>query len=205
MLDTGEQLTVPDEFSEEEKKSGYVWRQLMAGAIAGSVSRTGAAPLDRLKVFRQVSSSHSLVSLIQTIDDTFKLSLELWFVELKGSFGHWCFMQTNLNALPFQVQGSSDFKGNALSGFQYMLKEGGLWSLWRGNGINVLKIAPETAIKFTAYEQVERVIHFLSLLFVLSPCIFSSFHAFVSILPSWFCMSWCYYLHFHPLTLMVCH
>ncbi|KAM8878423.1 mitochondrial adenyl nucleotide antiporter SLC25A24 isoform 3-T4 [Spinachia spinachia] len=54
MLDIGEQLTVPDDFTEEEKKSGYVWRQLMAGAFAGSVSRTGTAPLDRLKVFRQV-------------------------------------------------------------------------------------------------------------------------------------------------------
>lgn len=55
MLDMGEQLTVPDEFSEEEKKSGHVWRQLMAGAMAGSLSRTGTAPLDRLKVFLQVS------------------------------------------------------------------------------------------------------------------------------------------------------
>uniref|UniRef100_UPI0037E894AD mitochondrial adenyl nucleotide antiporter SLC25A24 isoform X2 n=1 Tax=Semicossyphus pulcher TaxID=241346 RepID=UPI0037E894AD len=108
MLDLGEQLTVPDEFTEEEKKSGYVWRQLMAGAMAGSVSRTGTAPLDRLKVFRQ-------------------------------------------------VHGSIDFKGNVLSGFQYMIKEGGLQSLWRGNGINVLKIAPETAIKFTAYEQIKNV------------------------------------------------
>ncbi|XP_071359910.1 mitochondrial adenyl nucleotide antiporter SLC25A23-like isoform X2 [Trachinotus anak] len=108
MLDIGEQLTVPDEFSEEEKKSGYVWRQLMAGAMAGSVSRTGTAPLDRLKVFRQ-------------------------------------------------VHGSSDFKGNVLSSFQSMVKEGGLRSLWRGNGINVLKIAPETAIKFTAYEQIKSV------------------------------------------------
>lgn len=58
MVDIGEQLTVPDEFSEEEKKSGFVWRQLMAGAIAGSVSRTGTAPLDRLKVFRQVRLVH---------------------------------------------------------------------------------------------------------------------------------------------------
>lgn len=106
MVDIGEQLTVPDEFSEEEKKSGFVWRQLMAGAMAGSVSRTGTAPLDRLKVFRQ-------------------------------------------------VHGSSDFKGNVLSNFQTMVKEGGIWSLWRGNGINVLKIAPETAIKFAAYEQIK--------------------------------------------------
>ncbi|KAM9363362.1 mitochondrial adenyl nucleotide antiporter SLC25A24 [Symphorus nematophorus] len=108
MLDIGEQLTVPDEFSEEEKKSGYAWRQLMAGAMAGSVSRTGTAPLDRIKVFRQ-------------------------------------------------VHGSTDFKGNVRSSFQYMVKEGGLQSLWRGNGMNVLKIGPETAIKFTAYEQIKKV------------------------------------------------
>ncbi|XP_023815438.1 calcium-binding mitochondrial carrier protein SCaMC-3-like isoform X1 [Oryzias latipes] len=109
MLDTGEQLTVPDEFSEEEKKSGFVWRQLMAGAMAGSVSRTGTAPLDRLKVFRQ-------------------------------------------------VHGSSDFSGSMLSSFKHMLREGGASSLWRGNGVNVLKLAPETAIKFTAYEKVKSLI-----------------------------------------------
>ncbi|XP_028305863.1 calcium-binding mitochondrial carrier protein SCaMC-3-like isoform X2 [Gouania willdenowi] len=109
MLDIGEQLTVPDDFSEEEKKSGYVWRQLLAGAMAGSVSRTGTAPLDRIKVFRQ-------------------------------------------------VHGSSDVRGSVKNSFNFMLKEGGPWSLWRGNGVNVLKIAPETAIKFTAYEQIKNII-----------------------------------------------
>lgn len=39
-----------------------------------------------------------------------------------------------------------------------MINEGGIGGLWRGNGINVIKIAPESAIKFAAYEQVKRLI-----------------------------------------------
>uniref|UniRef100_A0A8C9RMB6 Solute carrier family 25 member 23a n=2 Tax=Scleropages formosus TaxID=113540 RepID=A0A8C9RMB6_SCLFO len=109
MLDIGEHLTVPDEFSEQERKSGFVWRQLMAGAMAGSVSRTGTAPLDRLKVF-------------------------------------------------LQVHGSASGKVSVLKGLREMVREGGLTALWRGNGINVLKIAPETAIKFLAYEQIKWLI-----------------------------------------------
>uniref|UniRef100_A0A8C9RPZ5 Solute carrier family 25 member 23b n=1 Tax=Scleropages formosus TaxID=113540 RepID=A0A8C9RPZ5_SCLFO len=105
MFDIGEHLTVPDEFSERERRSGVVWRQLMAGAMAGAVSRTGTAPLDRLKVFLQVGIP----------SNTRRISL--W------------------------------------SGLRGMVHEGGVRSLWRGNGTNVLKIAPESAIKFMAYEQ----------------------------------------------------
>ncbi|XP_078114570.1 mitochondrial adenyl nucleotide antiporter SLC25A24 [Sander vitreus] len=109
VLDIGDSLSIPDEFTEEEKTTGMWWKQLSAGAMAGAVSRTGTAPLDRMKVFMQVHSSKSnQISLV--------------------------------------------------GGFKQMLKEGGLMSLWRGNGINVLKIAPETAIKFMAYEQFKKLL-----------------------------------------------
>ncbi|XP_046894891.1 calcium-binding mitochondrial carrier protein SCaMC-3b [Hypomesus transpacificus] len=106
MFDIGEHLTIPDEFSERERRSGLVWRQLVAGAMAGAVSRTGTAPLDRLKVF-------------------------------------------------LQVHGSSSRGINIWTGLKGMVQEGGVRALWRGNGINVLKIAPESAIKFMAYEQIK--------------------------------------------------
>lgn len=84
-----------------------LWKHLLAGAVAGAVSRTCTAPLDRLKVFLQVRGAE--------------------FASL-----NFCFKQ--------------------------LLKDGGWPALWRGNGINVLKIAPETAIKFMAYEQAKRKI-----------------------------------------------
>ncbi|KAJ9598293.1 hypothetical protein L9F63_011033 [Diploptera punctata] len=106
-LDIGEDLNVPDDFTPSEIASGQWWRHLMAGGIAGAVSRTCTAPLDRLKVYLQVHGSKQ--------------------VGVKSCLKH-------------------------------LLKEGGVWSLWRGNGMNVVKIAPESAIKFMAYEQAKKLI-----------------------------------------------
>ena len=61
-----------------------------------------------------------------------------------------------------QVHGTGRYRsGKSLrikDAFSYMLREGGVRGLWRGNGINVIKIAPESAVKFAAYDMFKRLI-----------------------------------------------
>ncbi|XP_076649460.1 short Calcium-binding Mitochondrial Carrier isoform X1 [Halictus rubicundus] len=106
-MDIGEDIGVPEDFTTSEMVSGMWWRHLVSGGVAGAVSRTCTAPLDRIKVY-------------------------------------------------LQVHGTRHCK--IMSCFRYMLREGGSLSFWRGNGINVLKIGPESALKFMAYEQIKRAI-----------------------------------------------
>ena len=39
---------------------------------------------------------------------------------------------------------------------KHMLEEGGMRSLWRGNGMNIVKVMPEMALKFMTYDQVSQ-------------------------------------------------
>lgn len=89
-------------------------KYLLAGGIAGGISRTVTAPFDRLKVF--------LITQSQAV---------------KG--------------------GRKPTSHRLLEAARTLyVKGGGLRSFWVGNGLNVLKIFPESAIKFFSYETIKR-------------------------------------------------
>ncbi|MCO5614081.1 hypothetical protein L7F22_068362 [Adiantum nelumboides] len=99
-VDIGEQVVIPEGISRQSNAFKY----LLAGGVAGAMSRTATAPFDRVKVLLQVQTHPK-----------------------KGN-------------------------SNVLHCSYKIYKDSGLVGFFRGNGLNVLKVAPESAIKFYAYE-----------------------------------------------------
>ncbi|RSL40738.1 hypothetical protein CEP53_013187 [Fusarium sp. AF-6] len=100
----------------------------VAGAIAGGVSRTATAPLDRLKVYLLVNTT----SRAETAGAALKQGRPV--AALKNA------------AKPFS------------DAIRDLVRSGGVRSLFAGNGLNVVKIMPETAIKFGSYEAAKRAL-----------------------------------------------
>ncbi|KAI1495274.1 calcium dependent mitochondrial carrier protein [Biscogniauxia mediterranea] len=100
----------------------------IAGAVAGGISRTATAPLDRLKVYLLVNT-HSHVNVVLDA----------------AKHGH-----------PLSAVRSA---GRPLfSAITELYKSGGIRGFFAGNGLNVVKIMPETAIRFGAYEAAKRTL-----------------------------------------------
>ncbi|XP_077378320.1 calcium-binding mitochondrial carrier protein SCaMC-2-A [Festucalex cinctus] len=75
-----------------------------------------------------------------------------------GAVSRTCTAPLDRVKVMMQVYGSRSNNMCIMSGLMQMIKEGGVRSLWRGNGVNIIKIAPESALKFMAYEQIKRLI-----------------------------------------------
>lgn len=99
-----------DEFEELDEAARHhrTAKLLLSGGIAGVISRSATAPLDRLKMLLQVN------------DGVRRMTMK--------------------------------------EGLRMMAKEGTIKSFFKGNGTNVVKIAPETAIKLTMNDVYKRII-----------------------------------------------
>ncbi|EIN10446.1 mitochondrial carrier [Punctularia strigosozonata HHB-11173 SS5] len=126
-----------DEEEEEDHQGPAIFggatalRFLLAGGIAGAVSRTCTAPFDRLKIF-----------LITRPPD-------MGGAKLAGAA-----VLTN----PKEVSKASLHGAKALANaVTRIYAEGGILAFWVGNGLSVVKIFPESAIKFLTYESSKKV------------------------------------------------
>ncbi|KAJ5900836.1 mitochondrial carrier [Penicillium subrubescens] len=109
--------------TENTPQLGY----FIAGGIAGVVSRTATAPLDRLKVYL-IAQTGPKATAVRAAKDGAPLA----------AAGH-----------------VSRSLGGAL---MELWRAGGIRSLFAGNGLNVLKVMPESAIKFGAYESAKQAL-----------------------------------------------
>ncbi|KAL3421034.1 Calcium-binding mitochondrial carrier SAL1 [Phlyctema vagabunda] len=99
-----------------------------AGGLAGVISRTSTAPLDRLKVY-----------LIANTGSTASKSIDL----VKQG----------------EAKEAAKKIGRPLvEATKELWRAGGMRSLFAGNGLNVLKVMPESAIKFGSYEAAKRAL-----------------------------------------------
>ncbi|KAF9147381.1 hypothetical protein BG015_010983 [Linnemannia schmuckeri] len=109
-------------------ENDYVARYLLAGAIAGAVSRTATAPLDRLKVYLITNSMPALTGQVA-----------------QAGLKHIPKLSTPSAVAPVKQR----LLWNAIVDLYH---QGGVKTFFRGNGLNIIKIAPESAIKFYTYE-----------------------------------------------------
>lgn len=122
----------------------------VAGAIAGGVSRTATAPLDRLKVYLLVNTASS----VDTAGVALKEGRPVAAAKKVGK--------------PISGAVRELFRSGGLRSFfagKYRLDRTiEAWHMKRdlltnlGNGLNVVKIMPETAIKFGSYEAAKRAL-----------------------------------------------
>uniref|UniRef100_A0A3P8WJ82 Calcium-binding mitochondrial carrier protein SCaMC-2-A-like n=1 Tax=Cynoglossus semilaevis TaxID=244447 RepID=A0A3P8WJ82_CYNSE len=75
-----------------------------------------------------------------------------------GAVSRTCTAPLDRLKVMMQVYGSRTNNMCIMSGLMQMITEGGLRSLWRGNGVNIIKIAPESALKFMTYEKIKCLI-----------------------------------------------
>ncbi|KAJ5782610.1 hypothetical protein N7457_004384 [Penicillium paradoxum] len=108
--------------TENTPQIGY----FLAGGLAGAVSRTATAPLDRLKIYLIAQTGVKESTICAAKDGA-----------------------------PLAAAGNAS--KSLLDALKDLWRAGGIRSLFAGNGLNVVKVMPESAIKFGAYESAKRM------------------------------------------------
>ena len=126
-------------------------KKLASGGVAGAVSRTSTAPIDRIKTIMQAGRLPTAVATQTATATTAARVAENVRASTGGdssSSSSSSSSSTNTNAKPKRVT-----LGRA---FRAVYGEGGWRAFWRGNGANVAKVVPETATKYVVFDVLKR-------------------------------------------------
>jgi solute carrier family 25 phosphate transporter 23/24/25/41 len=106
----------------------------LAGGLSGVVSRTCTAPLDRIKVF-----------LIARTD------LSSTLLKNKNELRHHIEEITHKKIPPQKIESP------LVRSIKTIYKQGGIKAFYVGNGLNVIKVFPESAMKFGSFEATKKI------------------------------------------------
>ena len=121
---------------------------LLSGGVAGAISRTATAPIDRLKFLLQVQDNQ-LITIRQVHHQH---GIRNWHsTAVSGLMRAHRLCYTDIHLF-------HETAAPLLQGFRLMAAEGTYKAYFRGNGANVIKNVPETALKLTFNDRVKAMI-----------------------------------------------
>ena len=141
------EYTVPRDLPTHAENAAGLWDalagKLASGGVAGAVSRTATAPVDRIKTIMQ-SGRLPVATGTGTGTGTGTSTSATTFTAETAA-------RARSNAAASSSRGASA-PPTLRSAVAAVYREGGARAFWRGNGANVVKVVPETAVKFVAFD-----------------------------------------------------
>ncbi|KAI3406094.2 hypothetical protein KGF56_000935 [Candida oxycetoniae] len=130
----------------------------LAGGLAGVVSRTCTAPFDRIKVFliaRTDLTSTILHSKREIAREIASGAQTHVIEELRKKLAH-AEMEKHIQSTQATTLREKTIRSPIVQAARTIWKQGGVKAFYVGNGLNVLKVFPESAIKFGSFEAAKR-------------------------------------------------
>ncbi|CAH6721195.1 truncated non-functional calcium-binding mitochondrial carrier Sal1p-1 [[Candida] jaroonii] len=121
----------------------YGFGYFLAGGISGVVSRTCTAPFDRIKVFL-IARTDLSSTVLHSRKEIAK--------HITSSGKHTILETIETMDLPIQ----KTIRSPIIQAARTIWKQGGFKGFYVGNGLNILKVFPESAMKFGSFEAAKR-------------------------------------------------
>ncbi|KAL4204120.1 hypothetical protein AMTRI_Chr01g108110 [Amborella trichopoda] len=152
-------VNLAEEASEGVKAPGHailsICKSLVAGGVAGGVSRTAVAPLERLKILLQ-GYNHLMDAYWRESNGLVNQLAK------EGAIAQDLFIEDTSFFAERPVQNPHNIKYNGtIQGLKYIWQTEGFRGLFKGNGTNCARIVPNSAVKFFSYEQASSAILWL--------------------------------------------